>query len=167
MRSDDEERPDDQERPRVNVGGARNIARRLLKDAKIKDIPVSLWKVIEYLKARHNLEVLRHGFAKIDGLLVAIGDGPPTIGFNPDRSWVRRRFTLGHEIGHLLLGHACGADLDGVAEREADQFAAELLVPLAMIRKDFKERPDLDELAKKYIVSKEVLCRHLMECHII
>ena len=40
----------DGEALRANVGGARNIARRLLKDAKTKDIPISLYKVIEYLK---------------------------------------------------------------------------------------------------------------------
>lgn len=150
-----------------NVGGARNIARKLLKDAKIKTIPVSLWVVIDHMKARHDLYVMRSDFENVDGALVTLGDEPPLIGFNPDRAWVRRRFTLAHEIGHYLLGHGTCDESNQYAEQEANQFAAELLIPLAMIKADFKKQPDLDALAKKYIVSREALCRHLMECRII
>jgi Zn-dependent peptidase ImmA (M78 family) len=151
----------------VNVGGARNISRRLLKDVRIKEIPVSLWKIVNHLKAQHDLEVLRFPLGSVDGLLVMV-DGLPTIGFNGDTAWVRRRFTIAHEIGHLLLGHTCsGIDIDKDAEAEANQFAAELLMPLALLKVDYKKEPDLEALAWKYIVSKEALCLHLMECRIL
>jgi Zn-dependent peptidase ImmA (M78 family) len=155
------------EKLRVNVGGARNIARRLLKDAKAKDIPISLWKIIEYLKPQYKLEVLRFPLEKVDGILVVVED-QPTIGFNPSMAWVRRRFTIAHEIGHLLLGHTCtDPDLDNDPEAEANQFAAELLIPLAILKVDYKKERDLEKLAKKYIVSKEAMCRHLMDCRIL
>ena len=152
---------------RVNVGGARNIARKLLKDARAKEIPVSLYKIIRHLEAQHDLAVLRFPLGAVDGLLVMV-DGLPTIGFNGDTAWVRRRFTIAHEVGHLFLGHVCsGLDIDRNNEAEANQFAAELLMPLAILKIDYKKDPDLEKLAWKYIVSKEALCLHLMECHIL
>jgi Zn-dependent peptidase ImmA (M78 family) len=154
------------EKLRVNVGGARNIARRLLKDAKAKDIPISLWKIIEYLKPQYKLEVLRFPLEKVDGILVVV-ENQPTIGFNPSMAWVRRRFTIAHEIGHLLLGHTCtDPDLDNDPEAEANQFAAELLMPLAILKIDYKAKPSPDYLAQKYIVSREAMIIHLMECRI-
>ena len=150
----------------INVGGTRAIARKLHKDAGIQEIPVSLWKVVEFLKARHDLEVLRFPLGAVDGLLVKV-NGLPTIGFNGDKSWVRRRFTIAHEIGHLMLGHTLECNIDTDAEAEAGQFAAELLMPLAFLKIDYKNRPDLDALAWKYIVSREALCRHLMDCRIL
>jgi len=157
---------DQTEKLGTNVGGARNIARRLLKDAKSETIPVSLWKIIEYLKPQHELEVLRFPLEKVDGILV-VHEGLPTIGFNPSTAWVRRRFTIAHEIGHLLLGHTCtDPDLDNDPEAEANQFAAELLMPLALLKIDYKAKPDASYLAEKYIVSREAMILHLMECRI-
>ncbi len=43
----------------------------------------------------------------------------------------RHRFTLAHEIGHILLGHA-GEDRT-VEEQEANAFAASLLCPAAVV----------------------------------
>jgi Zn-dependent peptidase ImmA (M78 family) len=155
------------EKLRVNVGGARNIARRLLKDAKAKDVPISLYKIIEYLKPEHELEVVRFPLESVDGILVVVED-QPTIGFNPSMAWVRRRFTIAHEIGHLLLGHTCtDPDLDNDPEAEANQFAAELLMPLALLKIDYKAKPSPDYLAQKYIVSREAMIIHLMDCRIL
>ncbi len=151
-----------------NIGGARKVARKLHKDAGIKEIPVNLAQVIRYLQTQYALDVIRHPLTeKVSGMLVMI-DGEPTIGFNGDMAWVRRRFTIAHEIGHLLIGHTCeGPGAHSNAELEAHQFAAELLIPLAFIKADFARQRDLDVLGKKYIVSKEALCRHLMECKLL
>jgi Zn-dependent peptidase ImmA (M78 family) len=117
--------------------------------------------------SRHRLDVLRFSLGNVDGILVTI-EGDPTIGFNGDASWVRKRFTIAHEIGHFLLGHTCeGADIDSEPEREANQFAAEFLIPIAFVKEDYKANPDLDDLAKKYIVSKTAMCLHLMECKVL
>lgn len=43
----------------------------------------------------------------------------------------RRNWTIAHELGHVLLGHG---EVSRANEREADAFAAELLMPEAVIR---------------------------------
>lgn len=50
----------------------------------------------------------------------------------------RRRFTICHELGHILLEHDLTLKNDKVQEREADIFAAELLMPEAIIQEVVK-----------------------------
>lgn len=149
-------------------GAARNLARKLIKDAKIKDLPVSLQKVLDFLKTKSDLQVFGYSFGeKVSGMLVMIGD-EATIGFNKDQHWHRRRFTISHEIGHLLMGHTCNpADKSDPKEIESNQFAAELLMPLVFLKRDFKQSEDLDILGKRYAVSKHALTLHLMDCRLI
>ncbi|MBI2439382.1 MAG: ImmA/IrrE family metallo-endopeptidase [Candidatus Moranbacteria bacterium] len=120
------------------------------------------------MKTKTNLQIYGYGFSeKVSGMLVMIGD-EATIGFNNTQHWHRRRFTISHEIGHLLMGHTCNpVDKGSPQETEAHQFAAELLMPLARLKQDFKQTENLDELSKRYAVSKEALTRHLMECRVI
>ncbi len=90
-------------------------------------------------------EVDADGF---DGTLVRALDGPKgIIAVNsaiPEAT--RKRFTIGHEIGHYLIPHHrslknfCGAqDIErwhtavAPAEREANQFSAELLLPRRLV----------------------------------
>ena len=47
----------------------------------------------------------------------------------------RRRFSIAHEIGHLVMHHAPGAG--AAQEKQADEFAAALLMPAADIRREF------------------------------
>jgi len=56
-------------------------------------------------------------------------------------SWERTRWTVSHEIGHLMLH---GADLPADAEEQANRFASELLAPARVIR---DEMPKLVTLA--------------------
>lgn len=82
----------------------------------------------------------------------------------------RRRFTVAHEFGHYLLHrrkypdgiHSSEADVDGrtkiEVEREANEFASWLLMPLDDFRKQVsaKDKPDFDILgncADRYAVS--------------
>jgi hypothetical protein len=70
-------------------------------------------------------------------------------------SWERRRFSVAHEVGHFLLhafdqseGAFCRAvDLrpdpespERLREREANRFAAELLMPEPMVRREVEGR---------------------------
>lgn len=57
---------------------------------------------------------------------------PPIIVINSDLSPDRVRFTLAHELAHLLLHRIPGDD----AEREANRFAGEFLVPASEIASD-------------------------------
>ena len=65
------------------------------------------------------------------------------------------------------MGHVCNNDASDHREQEANEFAAELLMPLALLKKDYQKIKVLKELAKQYTVSEEAMCRHLMSCHLI
>ena len=91
------------------------------------------------------------------------------IRFNADEPQVRRRFSIAHEIGHVVLGHTVttfsssadaehddfSEDPDRTLEAEADQFARELLMPPAWIRDDWERGLRWDDLAGRYVVSRD------------
>ena len=73
----------------------------------------------------------------------------------------RVRFTLAHELGHLLLGDGLpGADAPGralspaVREALCDRFAAELLLPPTAVRALWRECGDVGVLARVCEVSE-------------
>jgi Zn-dependent peptidase ImmA (M78 family)/DNA-binding XRE family transcriptional regulator len=99
------------------------------------------------------------------GLLVELEDGP-LIAFNAGHSVGRQRFTVAHELGHLLLGHLDtfhvdlsaqaaipeGSGYKSAHEKEANTFAANLLMPESWVR-DLGEDIDIEECAKRFEVS--------------
>jgi len=153
--------------------GAKNLAKKLIKDAKITEIPISLQKIIEYLQLSYDLSVRRVDFGvEVSGLLVkskSVDEEYYAIGFNQNHPWCRRRFTIAHEIGHLLFNHVCksGSEADADNERECDIFAGELLIPTAFIKKDFAKTPNVPELSKLYRVSAEALSIKLGDAHLL
>lgn len=152
---------------------AKNLAQWVIKDIKISNAPVSLQQIIEHLQTIYTLDVKKIIIGeKVSGLLVVckeVDTEYATIGFNASHSWYRRRFTIAHEIGHLLLGHMCDKNIKGgtTDETEANQFAGELLVPTTLIKKDFAKLPDIQELATLYRVSTQTLTIKLMEARIV
>jgi Zn-dependent peptidase ImmA (M78 family) len=89
---------------------------------------------------------------------------------------VRKNYTIAHELGHHLMhreyaasenyqvlprmnGYTDGGKPD--EEREADAFAANLLVPLKMLRR-YKDVATISELARLFSVSEEVI-RHRLK----
>jgi len=68
-----------------------------------------------------------------EGGLFQLPDGELVIKLNSESSFVRKRFTLAHEIAHLLLNtvpaHRSANRTDGDLERTCDLIAAELLIP--------------------------------------
>jgi Zn-dependent peptidase ImmA (M78 family) len=151
---------------------ARTLAKKLIKSAGITTTPVSLQQVIEHLQTERALKVYKIAFGeKVSGLLVvckSVNEEYASIAFNENHPWCRRRFTLAHEIGHLLLGHACSEGNRALHnEKEANTFAAELLMPGHMIKADYKRLRNLSELCKMYRVSKEALTIKIMESRLI
>lgn len=139
-------------------------AQNLLKHARISTAPVSLRQVIEHLQSKTNLDVVgsQKFTEKVSGLLVVCkkaDDEFVTIVFNENHPGCRRRFTLAHEIGHMLMRHgSCSEDGPAShAEKEANLFAGELLMPAKMLKKDLAATPDIPSLAKKYLVSAQAL----------
>lgn len=94
---------------------------------------------------------------------------------NPEARPERRRFTIAHELGHFVLHRArqgsfrCdkesvhfGLDTAAVIEREADEFASNILMPGDVLRDAIVNRridiKVLSDLAKTFEVSFEALC---------
>jgi Zn-dependent peptidase ImmA (M78 family)/DNA-binding XRE family transcriptional regulator len=68
---------------------------------------------------------------------------PPVILLNADASGDRLRFSLAHELGHMVMHRIPNQEM----EKEADQFAAEFLMPAREIRSDLL-RLDLTKAAQ-------------------
>lgn len=117
---------------------------------------------------------LTYAAVAIAGGVVVDEDGRATITVKVDDARVRQRFTIAHEIGHLML-HASGPmfamrDHDFREERpreiEANQFAAELLMPEWMVRAQMRylgTHATPDKLALMFGVSQGAMARRLDE----
>lgn len=77
----------------------------------------------------------------------------------------RHRFSIAHEIGHLLL-HADSSEHSAAVEREADAFAAAFLTPAASMDAVLPQRLNLavlDRLGRTWGVSAHSLVRRMVE----
>ncbi len=77
------------------------------------------------------------GTRKLDAISQWVGGVPPIFLLNSDMPGDRLRYTLAHEVGHLIMHRVPTENM----EEEADRFAAEFLMPAADIE------PDLHSLA--------------------
>lgn len=103
-------------------------ARRLLDTCGIERPPVDLVRIARHLGVRH----IRELDIRLDGQLVELGDGGYEVILSRNAPRTRQRFTLAHEIGHLLAAASgdesvsCG---DAATEELCNRVAAELLIP--------------------------------------
>jgi hypothetical protein len=102
----------------------------------------------------------------------------PLVLLQPTGNWQRQRFTLGHELGHLLLPWHLGTILCAVdtsdlvgeyhhrrAESEANRFAAELLVPHGWLQRlivNARELPEIADAIYEADVTAHVACLQLV-----
>jgi Zn-dependent peptidase ImmA (M78 family) len=163
--------PSEQAEPRI--GFARKQARVLLKRANITKPPILLRDVVAYLQKDNDIQIRAWNLGtKVSGIQ-AIEDGTSFIAYNVSQHQHRQRFSVAHEIGHFVLGHTAAKNYDyepgnnNSYETEAFSFAAELLMPLEMVKKDYIESHDPNSMAWKYFVSQEAMWKHLLEHHII
>ena len=108
--------------------------------------------------------------ADIDGFEGMLSPAPPGksgwgIFYNQGVTEGRKRFTIAHEFGHYLI-HRTSEHAE--IERQANQFAATLLMPLDQFRQaiDACRQPDWTELASlsdRYGVSLLACCHRWME----
>lgn len=101
-----------------------------------------------------------HGRVEIDGDRAVIE--VPTFGQVP----FRRRFTIAHELGHLMMHdvdeafRSTGSDWFSTdpLEVEANQYAADLLMPLWMLEPvAMSFGPDVPRLARMFQVSEQAM----------
>ncbi len=83
------------------------------------------------------------GGSAISGVTVPAPGIPPMVLVNLDQPADRMRFTLAHELGHMVLHKFPSADM----EREANAFASALLMPPEEIRISLSGRIDMRRLA--------------------
>lgn len=148
---------------RVTQTTPRGAAQQLLARAAANTLPIPVDELARQLGAN----VLPWRFSDaLSGLVITLEQGP-VIGINKEQAPVRRRFTLAHEIGHLILGHGELFHLDltaqpedgdppgyqGAFEREANDFAANLLMPDGRVLAEFASDPSAERLADKFKVS--------------
>jgi transcriptional regulator with XRE-family HTH domain len=159
---------------KVRAAGARDAAEQLLAAARQTGAPpVDVADVAR----RCGVRILGFDFAgMVDGLVAQLPDGP-AIGLDTGQpNQQRRRFTLAHELGHHLLRHSASFHLDffdtgGSAgdapgynwqhERAANEFAANLLMPADLVRREVDRVRDIDELAAAFDVSRQAMAFRL------
>lgn len=133
--------------------------------------------------------VLENFTDDLSGVLIRRGDSS-TIAVNQQDSFVRKRFTIAHECGHLILSHKGEVFVDKQVvnrrnatsslaideqEIEANQFAASLLMPredvvshLDQLSKSCRQLPMLIELmARSFGVSKKAMEYRLVNLGLI
>lgn len=75
---------------------------------------------------------------KFDGLSSPemVDGGPPVIAFLPQEAGDRQRFTVAHELGHLVLHLLHRPEAEDIREKEAHDFAGAFLYPEQTARQD-------------------------------
>jgi Zn-dependent peptidase ImmA (M78 family) len=156
-------------------------AQDLLDSFSIETIPISVEKIAKAMGARLQYSPLDE---ELSGMIF-IKEGVPIIGVNSLHHPNRQRFTVAHELAHLHLHrdhisrnvHVDKRFAESILRRdsvaatgterleiEANQFAAALLMPkekleelLALTQLDIEDEQALEQLARKFKVSKATL----------
>jgi Zn-dependent peptidase ImmA (M78 family) len=167
---------------RPNYDLARSAATKLLREHKVTTYPVPVERIAKQMGARVE-------YAPLDGDLSGfahIRDGIAIVGINALHAPTRQRFTLAHELAHVILHRseleaavhvdrgslrrdALASEGTDSTEIEANTFAAELLMPKPFLESALNGRTvDLEDdeavttLAKRFKVS-EAAMRHRLE----
>ncbi len=150
-------------KPRIKL--ARDKARKILDHCKISSYPILLKDISSGIEG-----LLIDGKEFEDGIsgVHLMHKGTIFIAYNKNHPKVRNRFTVAHELGHALMGHTLDSspvhlNSKDFRETEANQFAAELLVPLKMLKKAIKKSRTVEKLSFDFWVSKEAMGWRVME----
>lgn len=167
-----------------NILNAINTAR---KDFEIESFPGDLFErmMMDNYMDRYGLLLFKEDIDKLSGFIGYGMNGFAVICVNYKRPIGHQNFTLAHEVGHWFLhkgksisddDKVLGYTSDSI-EKEANEFAGELLYPEECLVKDFhraiqqdlfivKNRAQLgnyvDQLCHKYCLSFEMVLRRLL-----
>jgi Zn-dependent peptidase ImmA (M78 family) len=147
-----------------HIGYARQKARSVLKEYFLKNPPERLPIPVQEIAKFYGFEIYelktmnKHQRAiKQD----VVSEGRKLIGLNAHYHHHNQRFSIGHELGHHFLGHPpeedCDEDQIKLFNSEADEFSAELLMPLDILKEKLAELKDIPRIAKAFDVSTQAL----------
>lgn len=139
--------------PETN-GGVTVVARSMRRHLGIDKGPVRhLTKLVESM----GCVVVEYSFpsTKLDGLCIRASGKPPIIFLNKDLPKSRRRLSLAHELGHVVMH----TNPHEKVEDEAWEFAGELLMPTAEIESqlDGLNLDRLGQLKRQWGVSMQAI----------
>jgi len=144
-------------------------AKSVLKQSSIKEAPVDLERVLAALRLHH--ERPWHLSTDVWDALTRPGRGRTRLKRQERAPTARERWRLAHEIGHHVL-HG-GEPVPRQAqweknelEHEADQFAAELLMPDTLVEKAVKDMNgsiDIEETARTFRVGRQEMEKRLRQ----
>jgi hypothetical protein len=143
-----------QQRAKSGIKVARARARRLLEHHEVTEPPIDVRAIARALdkeiRERPALGSLR---GRLQGDVIEVPTG--------DHEYVKR-FSIAHELGHVVLEtrHEDGSP----AEREANAFASELLVPGDLLQTALRKETSIEALIRVFQVSRPVL-KIAAQCH--
>lgn len=146
--------------PEFYGGSAEEVAERIRTVWKLPSGPVpNLTNLVENKGAV--IVSFSLGIEKLDAMSQWLDGRPPFLFVNSDVPGDRARFTLAHEVGHLIM-HRSSIEPD--IEKQADQFAASFLLPA----KEFSE--SVGEFSFKRLISlkpiwKVSIAAMIRRCH--
>jgi transcriptional regulator with XRE-family HTH domain len=157
----------------VDAVSATEAARQVLAGSQITTPPVDVAHCSALCGARVIVHALGEG---VSGMVLHPTSGAVIV-ISDKETGDRQRFTIAHELGHLVLRHAetfyidlASAGITGEAEppgynwrneRAANMFAADLLMPEGMVRQLWDDNADVSTLAKTFRVSRSALAYRL------
>lgn len=111
------------------------------------------------------IQTFDFGTEKMDGLTTVTSHGRKVIFLNSQMPNDRIRFSLAHELGHLVMHLDDVPNEDRDVEKEADYFASQLLMPANEIRSQLYNLnvTKLIQLKQRWRVSMRALIRRAMD----
>lgn len=120
---------------------SRNLSWEILINENITSLPINMSQLCKSLGIQlQNYDGYIDGIDS-DGETTILPDGVPLIIYNKAKPRERKRFTVAHEIGHILLDHVGKYQLinrepspnDNPIEQAANVFASRLLAPACVL----------------------------------
>ncbi|CAN5735934.1 XRE family transcriptional regulator [soil metagenome] len=112
-------------------GDPRFVAKRVRAAMRLPFGPVQ--NVTGAIEAVGGVVVMcNFGAREVDGAHIWIPGSPPMFFMNADRPGARHRFSLAHELGHAVMHEFPSGNI----EEQANEFAAEFLMPSAEIHRE-------------------------------
>jgi Zn-dependent peptidase ImmA (M78 family) len=169
---------------RYNVDQISCVVATILQENYVDTPPVDIYKLVDNYGITIHIRSFPVEHANVSGFITGLRKEKESsiIVINKNDTIERQKFTIAHEFGHLKLHKSelladlslsvlykspIGSKLIEPIEFEANEFAAQLLVPEDMLHADHvntSTHPDKKALADKFEVSEDIIGFRLEKC---